>query len=334
MKNLKTQIFIGLLFIGSLLNAQNSGKQNASSSQSNGFSKSGYHPITVNFGLGSTSYYGQLSSTEHSFKAMNYQLNIGAKYRISPRFCAGGFLRHAVFSASDTKTDSPIENGGAGRYERGLNFRTNTFALEAYGTFDIFAFKRNHIVEGEIVGGGGIFGISPYLIAGVGLMYYNPTSEVNGEVYSVRNAKTSLEKQNGLTYSIFTPVVSYGAGARVQLTRLLDLGMDVTFNNTFTDYLDNTGSNTHYPDRTRADITVIDLAIADRYPAQGLPERTSTDIISNSGGRILDSYFMLNLKLEFTIPGKQDMIEANKLKTSHKHLKKGKGAKHHKFDER
>lgn len=295
---------------------------------------SGYHPITIQLGLGSCSYYGELSSTEHSFKAMNYQINVGSRYRISPRFCVGALLRHAVMTADDKSSDSPVENGGSGRYERGLNFRTNTLALEAFGTFDIFPSKRNHIVEGAIVNNSGIFGINPYLIVGVGLMYYNPTTELNGKTYSLRSAKTSLEKQNGESYSIFTPVIMYGAGARVQLNRLFDLGFDVTFNNSFTDNLDDVASNSHYPDRTRPDITQLDLALSDRYPLEGLPARTSDDLRSYSKGKILDSYFMINIKVEYTIPGKLDARESKKLNTSKRHLQKGKGAKHHKFDKR
>lgn len=292
------------------------------------------HPISLHFGLGSCSYYGQMSGSKYIFKAINFQVNAGAKYRLNSRFCVGGNLRYASLSASDKNTDSPLSDGGSGRYERNLSFKTNMIGLEAFGTFDIIAFTRNHIVEGEIVGGGGIFGVSPYLIGGIGLMYYNPTAEVGGKTYSLRDVKTSLEKQNGFTYGSFTPTFTYGIGARVQLTRLLDLGIEGTFTNTLTDYLDDLGSQTHYPDRTKPGITQLDLALADRYPEQGLKERSSTDLRANTNGKILDSYFMLNFKIEYTIPSKLDIKEGQKLKTGHKHIKKGKGSKHHKFDKR
>lgn len=282
------------------------------------------YPISAFVGIGTTSYYGQLASTQHSFKTLNYQINLGIKYRISPRFSIGGLIRHAVLAGSDAKSDLKQPEGG-GRFERNLSFRTPIYNLEVFGTFDILPFMK-YYGNGSLEKGANL-GVAPYLIAGIGVMYFNPTAELNGETYSLRKLYTSLEKQNDGFYSPITLLVSYGAGMRVSLTRMLDLGVDLTFTNTFTDNLDDLASQSHYPDKSR--IPVIDAQLADRY---ALADRTTTDLRSNSKGKILDSYFMLNIKLEYTLPfgSKKDFKRIQP--AGNRNFQKHKGTKNHKFD--
>ncbi|TAF78016.1 MAG: hypothetical protein EAZ53_00635 [Bacteroidetes bacterium] len=282
------------------------------------------YPLSVFVGIGTTSYYGQLASTQHSFKTLNYQINLGIKYRISPRFCVGGLFRHAALAGSDAKSDVKQPEGG-GRFERNLSFRTPIYNLEVFGTFDILPFMK-YYGDGSLEKGVNL-GVAPYLIAGIGVMYFNPTAELNGERYSLRKIYTSLEKQQNGFYSPITFLVTYGAGMRVSLTRMLDLGVDLTFTNTFTDNLDDLASQSHYPDKSQ--IPVIDAQLADRY---ALADRTTTDLRSNSKGKILDSYFMLNIKLEYTLPfgNKKDSKRIHP--AGHRNFQKNKGSKNHKFD--
>lgn len=284
------------------------------------------YPLSVFVGLGTTSYYGQLASTQHSFKTINYQFNLGAKYRISPRFCVGGLLRHAALSGSDASADIKQPEGG-GRFERNLSFRTPIYNLEAFGTFDILPYTK-HNNEGNMEKGIGL-GVSPYLLAGFGVMYFNPTAELNGEKYALRNINTSLEKQLNGAYSPLTFLVMYGAGARVSMTRMLDLGVDLTFTNTFTDNLDDVASQTHYPDK--ALLSPTDAQLADRYASA---DRTTNDFRANNKGKILDSYFMINVKLEYTLPfgDKKDLKRI--YPSGHRNFEKNKGSKNHKFDKR
>lgn len=287
-------------------------------------SKKVVYPMSIFVGLGTTSYYGQLASTQHSFKTINYQLNLGAKYRISPRFCLGGLLRHAALAGSDASSDVKQPEGN-GRFERNLSFRTPIYNLEVFSTLDILPFTK-HYGEGTLEKGDNI-GVSPYLLAGIGVMYFNPTAELNGQTYSLRNINTSLEKQLNGTYSPFTFLLTYGAGMRVSLTQMLDLGIDVTFTNTFTDNLDDVSSKSHYPDKSKLSST--DAQLADRYATA---DRTTADLRANNTGKILDSYFMLNLKLEYTL----DFVGTKKGKkivpAGHHNFEKNKGTKHHKFD--
>jgi hypothetical protein len=261
--------------------------------------------LIASFGTGSSTYYGELSNPG---AVINYQpnINVGLQYFMNPRISVRTELNWFILEGSDTKASD------LGRKIRNLSFKDNCFEISATGTISLFSNGNRHYRRPSI---------NLYGFAGIGLLYFNPKTEYKGQTYSLQPLKTE-----GVSYSLITPVVPFGLGARFKLGPNLNLVVEGGFRKTFTDYLDDVSSK--YVDN--ASFTdPIAKALADRRQEYdpNLALASAGDKRGNPSTN--DSYFLLNTKIEYYLPvnfqkrGKG--LIANKRNRSMYRYKKGGG---------
>lgn len=251
-------------------------------------------------GLGYARSLGDLTNPGSYFDT---KLNIvgGLQYLFTNRVSAGVNLMAFQLSGDDQEIDPELNTRS-----RGLSFVSNNLELSATASVSLFP-TANRFTQRKL--------INPYLVAGVGVLFFDPRAEVPeflrdeagdtimavpraGEMVSLRQYQT--ERPN--TYGRFALVIPVGVGVRVKVTEFIDVTAQVSNRITFTDYLDDvSGVNGRgYPDISEFDLTV--------------PEEVTAAALSNPSGRgeirgnpeSDDYYLIFNVRAEFYIQG--DML--------------------------
>jgi hypothetical protein len=253
-------------------------------------------------GLGYARSLGDLTNPGSYFDT-RFNIVGGLQYRFTNRINAGVNLMAFQLSGDDQDIDPELNTRS-----RGLSFVSNNLELSATGTISLFP-TANRFTQRKL--------INPYLVAGVGVLFFDPRAEVpeflrdaagdvlaevprGGETVSLRKYET--ERPN--TYSRFAMVIPVGVGIRVKVTDFIDVTAQISNRITFTDYLDDV-SGRGYPDLNQfnwdsssPDYNENDLIGA----ALSDPNGTSRDNVR--GNPDSDDYYLIfNVKAEFYIQG-------------------------------
>lgn len=153
-------------------------------------------------------------------------------------------------------------------YRRNLSFNTNIWELALQGDFNFFKF----------VPGSAYNRFTPYITFGVGVFSYDPYAYYNGQKVYLRPLGT--EGQGSSLYPDRKPYGSMavcfplGVGVKYSLNRRMNLGFEVLYRFTTTDYIDDV-STTYAPDarpQTLPDGSpTLWYALQDRSGATGEP---------------------------------------------------------------
>jgi hypothetical protein len=115
--------------------------------------------------------------------------------------------------------------------------------------------------------------ISPYIFAGVGVFHFNPTAEYQGKWYALHDLSTEgqgfPEYPSRKPYKLTQMSYPFGLGARYNLSRHWNIGIETHFGKTFTDYLDDVSGAYADPDLILAHRGPTAMALADRRPEMG-----------------------------------------------------------------
>lgn len=229
------------------------------------------------------------------------KLNIvgGIQYRFTDRVQAGVNLMAFQLSGSDLDIDPELNTRS-----RGLSFVSNNLELSATASISLFP-TATRFTQRKL--------INPYLVAGVGVLLFDPRAEVPefafingdtipapraGEMVSLRPYQT--ERPN--SYGRFALVVPVGVGVRVKVTDFLDLTAQVSNRITFTDYLDDVSGVGGDKGRGYPDKNLFDLNNPEDVTALALSDPTGQGEIR--GNPESDDYYLIfNIKAEFYIQG-------------------------------
>jgi opacity protein-like surface antigen len=224
----------------------------------NAFNKNKRYWI-VGGSLNAFNYFGDLApksriaSTEISFTRPG--IGLTAQYRMGPVFSIRGSFMWGRLKGDD---DSSEFDGGddSFRHFRNVHFRNDIKELSAIAVFDIKGHSRTFITRPDFI---------PYVFAGIAVLHHNPRAQVPEYDYvhypvtspyqiqsndpNYRDGKgnnvspeewialRSLQTE-GRTYSNFAFAIPVGAGVRYKVNRYWDLSFEVSYRQTFTDYLD------------------------------------------------------------------------------------------------
>jgi hypothetical protein len=179
--------------------------------------------------------------------------------------------------------DDKDANGG-GRVERNLSFQSSNFELSAVGMINLFTHGDRFYRRP---------GINIYGFAGIGLLYFNPkATDQLGNSVSLQPLKTE-----GVAYSLVAPVIPFGLGIRFKVNPMFNLSIEAGFRKTFTDYLDDV--STTYPGASSFNGDAQAIYFSDRRVDPAL-NGTAGGVRGNSNS--LDSYLLLNAKVEYYLP--------------------------------
>jgi hypothetical protein len=226
-------------------------------------------------GTGTSTYLGELADDGDYFDAKP-SLNVGLQYYLSNRFSLRSEVTWFTLKGDDAANQDS-------RTARNLSFTSNNYEINFSGIISLLPQGRRFYQRP---------GFNLYAFGGVGVMYYNPKTEYQGQKYALRPLRTEL-----VDYSSFGVVFPYGLGLRFKIHPLANISLEGGYRKTFTDYLDDV-STVHVAQSSFTD--PIAQALTDRRPEIGLSLAEPGHIRGNPTNN--DSYFLFNVKLEYYLP--------------------------------
>lgn len=267
--------------------------------------------LMLTAGTGSSTYYGELSNPG-TFLKLQPNLNVGLQIYATPRISVRGELNWFQLKGSDAEANDQ------GRKARGLSFLSNCFELSGTGAINLFA-NGNRYYRRPM--------FNVYGFAGVGLLYYNPTAKLNGKSYSLEPLHTE-----GVSYSRIGIVIPFGLGVRLKTGPNTNIVFEGGYRKTFTDYLDDVSNK--YVAASSDQITAYfqnpnNPAYNTLTPIAAGEVNNYTAGSKRGNPSATDSYFLLNVKVEYYLPmsssGKRGngLISNKKRKSNYRYNRRG-----------
>lgn len=215
----------------------------------------------LGFSLGGAHYFGDLN-TRGAINAAKPAVGIYYRKYMNDYIGVRVHGRFTQLGYSDTYNDNDFQR------RRNLSFNTNIWELGLQGDFNFFRFEPGTLD----------YRFSPYFTGGASLFYFNPYAYLDGKKYHLQPLGT--EGQGTAMYPDRKPysLVSYafmlGGGFKYNLNRRVNLGLEVLYRFTQTDYLDDV-STTYagtmvFPAKPNGDPSVAYI-LQDRSYATGEP---------------------------------------------------------------
>jgi len=239
----------------------------------------------LGFSVGGAQYFGDLN-TGGALNTIKPTVGIFYRKYLNDYIGVRAHLRVSQLGYSDVYNTNEFQR------RRNLSFNSQVFELDLQGDFNFFRFEP----------GSYDYRFSPYFTGGVGLFHFNPYAYLNGKRYDLQPLRT--EGQGSAQYPDRKPygLVSYaflvGGGFKYNLSRKVNIGLELLYRFTQTDYLDDV-SKTYagpalFPPKPNGENTVAYL-LQDRSYATGDPIGVAGRQRGNS--RDKDQF----VSLEFTI---------------------------------
>ncbi len=293
---------------------------------------------SVSFGAGTSSYYGDLSPYSRfipsTFKGMQWNLAFNYTRQLSPSFGLRFGLTWARIAGDDNKMEGVT--GYDTYFIRNLHFRNDVKELSILGQLDLVPASKGITRRPKVV---------PYLFGGISIFAHDPMAKTPvGNGFSnewVRLQPLHTEGQGlpgyAKPYSLIGVGIPLGLGLRYKLNQKFDLGVEVGYRVTFTDYLDDVGGNYADPADLQASGGALAVAMGNRTmektAAYSLKNRTQgvlNYLVSNNisvpangdpfflgyipgfvdrtdprgNSKLKDSYMLTSIKLIYNIPPK------------------------------
>lgn len=224
--------------------------------------------FSVGANINALNYFGDLAPKSHiaSTKLTFTRPGFGVTgmYRIGPESSIRGGFMWGRLKGDDFSAD-PLGQNSRYRYMRNLHFRNDIKEFSFEYVFDLFSHNRTFITRPKTV---------PYLFAGLAIFHHNPRAkvpEVDVVHYNVLD-QTSIQRNDSRyndvspgdwiplkplgtegqyvegsgvkPYSNWQIAIPFGAGVRYKLSRYFDLSFELSYRQTFTDYIDDVSG--HY----------------------------------------------------------------------------------------
>ncbi len=293
---------------------------------------------SIIFGGGTSTYFGDLAGYAKPLKALTtlprWNLGLGYTRQFTPHFAARAMFTWARIAGDDYTFNKNDIEGGLAQYARNLHFRNDLKEFALTGIYNFVADGRNSNSRARL---------TPYIFGGLALVAHSPearTPVVNGsgtDVYAgqqwvkLQPLHTEGQGQPGRDkpYSLVTVAIPVGFGVRYKLNDNFNIGAEIGFRYTFTDYLDDVGGSYPAPATLSGIATVMsDRRQTEQFAARylknppdrytvlvnlystGTPDQRAAvaNVLSTPmrGGRGLlnDGYLLTNFSIHYIIPGK------------------------------
>lgn len=228
-------------------------------------------------GIGVTNFLGELGGGEDIGRAGPWDLDlaatrpsltIGYRYQINSYFFLRSNLTWGILKGSD-------ENAGdEARLGRNLSFRSAFADVNVMGEFYFIQNARGNLYRSRGVRGRNGLSLDIYAFAGIGLMYFNPKAEYNGQWVALQPLGTEGQGLPGqpVKYSRFTINVPYGIGIGKTIDRYWSFNVELIIRQTFSDYIDDVSGNYYGRENLRRDMSANGASAADIERAVALSD--------------------------------------------------------------
>lgn len=232
---------------------------------------------SVGVSLNAMNYFGDVTPeadfTSLRLKSTRPSVSVFVTRKMNARFSARGTFSWGRISGDDSKSASPNEDENLPRYKRNLSFRNDIKELSLIGIVDLFENRRTYLRRPDF---------TPYAFAGVAVFHHNPKAyydggNPNGNIasgwYELQPLGTEGQFANGKDYpkpySRVQFAIPFGIGIKYKIDKRWDVGLEVTWRKTFTDYIDDV--STSYADKTDFGSNEAARIFSDRGPETSYP---------------------------------------------------------------
>lgn len=189
--------------------------------------------------IGGSNYLGDLNSFNPVYN-IKPAGGILYRYNVHSRLCWRGSLFYGNVGASDADSKETLLQN------RNLSFESTIYELSGGLEFSYLPFQLGH---DKYKG-------TAYVLVGISLFHMNPKTEYNGEKIELQPLGTegqgsSLNSEGH--YSLSQLSVPLGVGVKFSIGKRSAIGVEYGIRKTFTDYLDDVGSNGYVDASSLAD---------------------------------------------------------------------------------
>ncbi len=221
------------------------------------------------------------------------------RYRIARSIVLKGGIHYGIIAGNDALTEEQF------RKNRNIHFKSNIFEFSIKGEFNIYEIQpgaRYKLLGVKSKPKGGVL----YGFVGIGMTYYNPKANYDGEWVKLKPLGTEGQnfEDGPEPYSNFTPVFPMGLGYRAYLSSQLSLGIELSHRITLTDYMDDT--STEYYDKNAIGLRdgpvaayLSDPSIGFRTNEEGENVPMPVDPLQRGDPDDNDSYFFVMATLTY-----------------------------------
>lgn len=229
--------------------------------------------------VGASCYLGDLNRTI-PYKDPHLAGGLIFRYNIHSRLSFRANLMYAKVSADDANSNELLLQ------QRNLNFSSTIYEFAAGVEFNYFPFQLGH----------DRYKGTAYILAEIGVFRMNPKTNYNGSEVELRplgteGQGTSLNKKG--YYSLTQLCIPIGVGAKISLGDRFGLNFEIGIRKTFTDYLDDVGSNSYVD---------TDILAAESGPvAAELSNKSGATFGSRGDASTKDWYLFSGMMLTFRL---------------------------------
>jgi len=183
----------------------------------------------VGLTAGQTYYLGDLNPYQQ-FKQANLAAGLIYRYNFNTRLNFRANYLYGKVAAADSSSPYPL------LVNRNLSFESSLHEVAAGVELHFTPFKF----------GSSRYPATAYFIAQMGVFYMNPTTMYNGEQIALQTMATEGQGTSIGTrkpYSLYQVCIPLGMGLKCSLGKMATLNIDMAIRKTFTDYLDDVGSD-------------------------------------------------------------------------------------------
>lgn len=189
---------------------------------------------------GSASEGGNYGPQDYDFSKSGFALGAGYRYYLRRDIAVKGTLTYGMVYGDDAESQNPT------RQSRGLKFRSMIVETSAQFEYYILSERTKGVYRLKGQKGLKAFKFDAYIFAGLGLFYFNPKNEKDGEWHALQPLGTEGQTAgNGKKYSRIQGSMPIGIGFKKKIDRDWSVGLEFGFRMTTTDYLDDV-SDTYY----------------------------------------------------------------------------------------
>lgn len=179
--------------------------------------------LNVDLYAGAANYLGDLQDKDYTFDQAHFAGGAGLTYDLTDKFSIRGGVMFSRLSADD--------KFGRNK-DRNLNFTTNI--VEGHlGLLYYITRLQDHALTPYVFGGVALFHINPYTFDTTGKKFYLQPLNTEGQGFT-----TGVSE-----YKLTNFAIPFGGGVKLSLSENLNVGLELGFRKTFSDYLDDVSSD-------------------------------------------------------------------------------------------
>jgi hypothetical protein len=247
------------------------------------FSQNPFEPyFGIGLSAGVSNYEGDLNSNL-SYKFSQYGIGADFSLVFSKHFRSRLTFYNGEIMASDALSSNPANKN------RNLAFRSQITEVGAQIVYSLRGIQSGFLARANW---------TPYIFLGIAIFHFNPQDSIDGNWIYLQPLGTEGQQlhnpQYPAPYALTQVSIPLGFGIDYKLLNNFDIGIELGFRKTFTDYLDDVSGT--YPDETL-------LRENEGNLAADLSNRTLNHNIKTAGARgdptANDSYFYTNIHFTY-----------------------------------